>query len=82
MDNKLYHTYLDEGGWFGSATLCITSKKLKSSKKEFHMSNYYLGKMKKSSIIRYLELFHETFPNCKINFDELSEIELKITREI
>lgn len=77
MDNRLYHTYLDEGGLFGFATLSINSKKLKSSKKEFHISNYYLGKMKKSSIIRYLEFFNKTFPNCKVNFHELSEIKLK-----
>lgn len=82
MDNKLYHIYLDEGGIFGDATLSINSKKLRLSTKEFHISNYYVGKMHMNSIIRYLQFFNKCFPTCKVNFHELNEIKLKsITNE-
>ncbi len=70
--DKLYHFYIDEGGLLGNAVVVVTNKKLRTSKKENHISQYYVGKMTKMSISIYLDRFRILFPLCKI--DETTKI--------
>jgi hypothetical protein len=40
-----HHFYFDEGGMIGNPIISITGAKLKHSKREHHISNYYFGKL-------------------------------------
>lgn len=71
MDN--YHFYIDEGGLFGNCVVCLTTKKLKNSEIENHISNYYFGKLCIKNIINHLDMFNRLYPKYKIINHKKSE---------
>jgi hypothetical protein len=71
---KKMYFYFDEGGLFGDANVCISSKPLELVDSEEHISNYLFGEIPISSIRRHLRLFNKVYPKCHIKYDELSEI--------
>ena len=66
--NILYHFYFDEGGIFGHATYGVEIVKTRITKNTNSESllHYYIGKMSKLTIHRYIQLFHKAFPKCLI----------------
>lgn len=70
MESK-FHVYIDEGGMFGGCTVCICNKKLKKSKNQDDISNYYFDKISVASLIRHLELFSIAFKKCNIKIKEI-----------
>ncbi len=75
ITGDFYHFYIDEGGMFGNAKVCITNNKLKDSEREHDISNYYCGYVTRLHMITYMGRFHHLFSKCKISYDERSVLD-------